>query len=1295
MKYLRQYILLLLLTVTTSVLAAEPLLLEAQLIDVISRVPLVAASVSVNGKATMTNADGRFRMEVNSDDTLKLSCIGYISTTIPVQLVGNVIEMTPSLHTLPEVTVVPLSTIMKKLLHEQKRQMRKGKKLYANYMYRQTTMRSGKPISIVEAFFNGNSVGALRNAKLITGRYSEIDMKEGVFSHTANLFPLSQIQLYNPNKKLKRWDRILPLMENYNHYYNVKYDVIRDDGKSIYCIDFAPRDTTDETEIFVGKLYVDAERMSLMGVEGAIRNLHVWENYGNFKERLTTAAMYFSTSYDNSSGFNEVQSVNVTANYGNIQFSSLLYNAGNRNIKGGKKLKEVRDLRHQIDAVGKDNGFWEANEIVMRTRGERSLLNLGMASAYVPSTANDKIDSLGVQICNNPQIQEKIYLHTDNKCYYLGDTLWYKAYVMCADDLRPTDISRILYVELLTPDGYLVERQQLPIGGDGTANGQFALKDTLYSGYYEVRAYTRWQLNFNVEYRPYVSINRHLFYNKQFEKDFFREYPGLYSRVFPVYERPDSLGDYDDKRIIPRPKQSLYSEKLRLDVHFYPEGGELIEGLPCNVAFEAKDQDGQAVKIEGTVNDSITIKTDRTGRGTFIITPTGKTMKARFNWADKNYSFKLPESVENGCTMRYNVLNGKLYCNTKGTNIAAYSISCRGRVSHFERVYDSKGEYMLNIAAKSLPTGINEITVYDSTAAPLATRQIFVNNHDMGASLYTKITKVESDSTVTKTTTVNPYEALTVNVTDRNIQQSRLARFSISVRDTRSDGPTYDDGNMLTDILLSGDLKGFVPYPSYYFESNDTEHLLALNSLMLVQGWRRYKRAEKLRYSPEKKLTYEGRVLHTTSSMAVSQLDPSELDVDISSEEAKNNSDITNFLNERNESDLDEDPSYDDDQEENSTEEEKANLQEEISSGKLEEKTKKALKREVTVEAELIKDDKVASIELKPDENGHFAFVMPDYHDNAILFVNARQQRDSLKEGIFSSQNKHFAEDRPQRLFVKRDWFFPNFVSKYSWYQINEPETYEGLGNYYDPADSVATSTTLGNVYVRRFRKSRRAIKPNMPAIRTDMYKLYNDVTDCGLSYGVYSRIFPWQAATFYVGYLDIPTDIRVDALSSISTLYYHNYKIPKGTYTGNRYAIAHESDQARYDRLRFKRILNFKIFTDYDKRAGTRLGRGTTRADVVTMIENIPDGGVRRVYSSRRYVMPGYTWAEEFYSPNYAEAKPKKPTDYRRTLYWNPNATLDSNGNFTTTIYAGSRPCRIKATVCGMGSDGQIYINK
>ena len=93
-------------------------------------------------------------------------------------------------------------------------------------------------------------------------------------------------------------------------------------------------------------------------------------------------------------------------------------------------------------------------------------------------------------------VQEKVYLHFDNNCYFLGDTIWYKAYVVLADDNSPEPLSRILYVELLNEQGYLMERQQLQINKSGQADGCFAICDTLFAGYYEIRAYTKWMLNF-------------------------------------------------------------------------------------------------------------------------------------------------------------------------------------------------------------------------------------------------------------------------------------------------------------------------------------------------------------------------------------------------------------------------------------------------------------------------------------------------------------------------------------------------------------------------------------------------------------------------------------------------------------------------------------------------------------------------------------------------------------------------------------------------------------------------------
>ena len=133
-----------------------------------------------------------------------------------------------------------------------------------------------------------------------------------------------------------------------------------------------------------------------------------------------------------------------------------------------------------------------------------------------------KVEGFGVGLP-----QEKAYLHLDNTCYFLGDTIWYKGYVTRSDRGTLTDLSKILYVELLTPDGYSVERQQLEME-DGTAHGMFVLKDTLYAGYYELRAYTRWMLNFGQCEYPHVRISEDLFYSKKMAKEFFRDYEKLY-----------------------------------------------------------------------------------------------------------------------------------------------------------------------------------------------------------------------------------------------------------------------------------------------------------------------------------------------------------------------------------------------------------------------------------------------------------------------------------------------------------------------------------------------------------------------------------------------------------------------------------------------------------------------------------------------------------------------------------------------------------------------------------------------
>ena len=90
--------------------------------------------------------------------------------------------------------------------------------------------------------------------------------------------------------------------------------------------------------------------------------------------------------------------------------------------------------------------------------------------------------------------QEKVYLHMDNRCYYIGDTIWFKAYVMNASTLHPTQTSGVLYVELLNESGIEMEHLKLRLV-NGMCYGNFTLKGKYRTGYYEIRAYTRNMLN--------------------------------------------------------------------------------------------------------------------------------------------------------------------------------------------------------------------------------------------------------------------------------------------------------------------------------------------------------------------------------------------------------------------------------------------------------------------------------------------------------------------------------------------------------------------------------------------------------------------------------------------------------------------------------------------------------------------------------------------------------------------------------------------------------------------------------
>lgn len=79
-------------------------------------------------------------------------------------------------------------------------------------------------------------------------------------------------------------------------------------------------------------------------------------------------------------------------------------------------------------------------------------------------------------------------------------------------------------------------------------------------------------------------------------------------------------------------------------IRFFPEGGQLVEGIPSVVAFEATSKEEGTVGISGTVYgpDDVELAqftTLHNGMGCFIYTPTDKQAKAVVTYQDKNTHF--------------------------------------------------------------------------------------------------------------------------------------------------------------------------------------------------------------------------------------------------------------------------------------------------------------------------------------------------------------------------------------------------------------------------------------------------------------------------------------------------------------------------------------------------------------------------------------------------------------------------------------------------------------------------------
>lgn len=915
------------------------------------------------------------------------------------------------------------------------------------------------------------------------------------------------------------------------------------------------------------------------------------------------------------------------------------------------------------------------------------------------------VATLATEPDNKPKsvlpVQEKVYLHIDNNCYFLGDTIWYKAYVVLADDNSPQPLSRILYVELLNEQGYILERQQLVVDENGQANGQFAIADTTFAGYYEIRAYTKWMLNFGYELvpswyskswlssdddrwypvsddelaamvqqeikvrpgslnilmdkegnqldhleksqreqeerdKPKTILGAVLVKDSEYDSDFsidrdgmeknYRLYNNFFSRVIPVYSRPDSAQHFMRKVMPTKITMGDYQVNWlteKFDVKFYPEGGTLIEGFPCRVAWEAMNQELERLNVRGVLledgEEIDSLLPFHAGRGVFTFTPQhGKNYKAHFVFGKNKFTFKLPEAEKYGARLVVEQDEEGVYFNVakhfKEDRPLLLMVLCRGQRMKSFGITGSEAEWDGAIYQEDLHEGVNQAVLTDADGNVFADRLFFVNRIDE-AKAHVLVGGIPNRP-------YRPLEKIKLNLiaTDSKGGPLKEQTFSVAVRDADQLDPSFASGNVLTNLLLESEIKGFVETPDYYFEANDEKHQKALDLLLMIQGWRRYDwhyvispSQFNLQYLPEQKMVIYGNAMPLRRALFTK--DQGLLQITCRLFNTSNN-----------------------------------------------------LKKG---------DTYLFEGNIKADTAGYFQIPYEPFYGTARLSLRAKFVRKMEKK------NYDKVEHDP-KIFLRKQYYYPQGVKTYSWYETHTPENFKDRKLTWEEFQKdIYASEWIPQVNIKSKRRPHAKRQLKKYVYQTEYLDFLNDKWDQG-----YYDTFDLLGGLEYpsVGGVLVDGYVRHQYETQYNTREVHM----GGTDWGNReFSFRATPKKIRVVSDAPRRHTPFEHY-HLDRQEGSP----TSGIDSYINIRMCQEDE-ERAMQGREYNLQGFIRPAEYYNPDYSKAKLPEIKDYRRTLYWNPNVTTDKYGQASVEFYNNSVCTTVDVSAEGVTKHGECLVNE
>lgn len=495
---------------------------------------------------------------------------------------------------------------------------------------------------------------------------------------------------------------------------------------------------------------------------------------------------------------------------------------------------------------------------------------------------------------------EKVYLHFDKPYYAVGDTIWFKAYIASGQD-QPSDLSKIVYVDLITDKDTVVRAMRLPVVNT-SAYGSVTLDPLVYkSGNYRVRAYTYWMLNgdeayfFNKNIQIGNAINRKVITTISIKGDEAGSSPRANVQV--LYKDPEGnplanarvgwrlisnfediskgrgttdangvltlsltanqktaleaavletiLETADDKQIASTfPLKNSFAEA---DIQFFPEGGEFIENVRSKVGFKALGEKGLGIGVTGEVVDNTgkavaTLESQHLGMGIFALTPEpGQSYQANLTFSNGvKKTVALPAAKSAGIVLSV--------INTDPVNLLLRITSntrffSANQNKNFYIVARSKG--VICYAAKASLTAATFSGSIPKDKFPTGIVQVTLFSSS-GEPITERLVFIKQQDVISLAVssdkkTYGVRQPVKMNVTAKSNDVPVEGNFSISVvNESKVPFDENKESTILSTFLLSSELKGYLEEPNYYFNQVNEKKRSDLDVLMLTQGYRKF-----------------------------------------------------------------------------------------------------------------------------------------------------------------------------------------------------------------------------------------------------------------------------------------------------------------------------------------------------------------------------------------------------------------------------------------------------------------------